>query len=247
MQMRKKLKVAALTSVLSIMVLFGSFITPQLHNQYLRYEVGESSVKVMVSDNGGGSGFAIKAASGKHFIATNKHVCDAAPKGWVKIVSNSGMEAWKRVIYIDKQHDVCLVEGDERLAPLKMGTAPVQGDHHYIVGYPGLRPLTVQIGEFVGFENVEILDEAITNKKQCNGEIYTLNPFEQYLYGREWVCIKKYKSFSSSAVAYGGNSGSPVVNKYGNVIGILFAGPRDQEHVSYLVPGYELQRVLNKF
>ena len=244
---KNKLKKAGTVITLSFMILVGSFLAPQFHNNYLRYEVGESSVKVMVSEEGGGSGFAVTAASGKEYIATNKHVCDAAQKGWVKIVTNDGMEAWKRVVYIDKKHDICLVEGDERLDPLEIARAPKRGDLHYIVGYPGLRPLTVSDGEFVGFDTVQVLDDSPKTKKQCSGEVYDLTPMEQFLYGQEWICIKSYLSYSSSAVAYGGNSGSPVVNKYGNVIGILFAGPREQEHVSFLVPGYELQRVLNKF
>jgi S1-C subfamily serine protease len=245
--MKKSLKKLGAVITLSAAVLFSSINAPHLHNSYLRYEVGQSSVKVMVAETGGGSGFAITAASGKAYIATNKHVCDAAPKGWVKIVTNDGMEAWKKIIYIDRKHDICLVEGDARLAPLEMASSPAQGDIHYIVGYPGLRPLTVSSGEFVGFASVQVIDDSPKTKDQCYGEIFDLSPVEQFFFGREWVCIRTYKSYSSSAVAYGGNSGSPVVNKYGNVIGILFAGPRDQEHVSMLVPGYELQRVLNKF
>ncbi len=246
--MNKKIKNAGTVFIISFMILFGNFIAPQLHNSYLRYEVGESAVKVLVAEGSGGSGFAIKSASGQHFIATNKHVCDAATNSWVKIQSNDKkIDAWKKVIYIDKKADICLVEGDARLAPLKLASQPEQGELHYIVGYPGLRPLTVSTGEFVGFDTVQVADESAVKKNQCYGEIYTLSPMEQFFYGREWICIKTYRSYSSSAVAYGGNSGSPVVNKYGNVIGILFAGPRDQEHVSYLVPVYELRRVLNKF
>lgn len=246
--MKKKIKAAGVSITLSIMILFGAFIQPQLHNSYLRYEVGESTVKVMVSEQGGGSGFAVTAASGKEFIATNKHVCDAAEKGWVRIVSDSGIEAWKKVVYIDTKHDICLVEGDARLTPLELanGTRST-GEYHYIVGHPGLRPLTISVGEFIGFHIVRVADESAKTKKQCLGEVQVLSPMEQFMYGQEWVCVRSYKSFSSSAVAYGGNSGSPVVNKYGNVIGILFAGPSDQEHVSYIVPGYELKRVLNKF
>lgn len=246
--MKAQAKKIGAVILLTLTVMYCGFIQPQLHNSYLRYEVGESTVKVMVSEQGGGSGFAVTAASGQEFIATNKHVCDAAEKGWVKIVSDSGLEAWKRVVYIDKKHDICLVEGDKRLSPLELAYGDRSpGEIHYIVGHPGLRPLTIQAGEFVGFYTVQVLDESPKTKDQCHGKVQVLSPMEQFMYGQEWVCVRSYRSYSSSAVAYGGNSGSPVVNKYGNVIGILFAGPRDQEHVSFIVPSYELRRVLNKF
>lgn len=244
--MKKKLKAAGLVLTISFMILTGSFITPHLHNKYLRYEVGESTVKVMVSENEGGSGFAVKAASGEEFIATNKHVCKGSTNGWVRIVSDTGFQSWKKIVYIDNKHDICLVAGDKRLSPLELAGIQSVGDYHYIVGHPGLRPLTVSAGEHIGFETVELLDD-VKNKESCRGEVIELNPMQQFFFGKEWVCLIKYKSYQSTAVAYGGNSGSPVVNKYGNVVGILFAGPRDSEHVSYIVPGYELQRVLNKF
>ena len=70
---------------------------------------------------------------------------------------------------------------------------------------------------------------------------------QQAIYGIEFACIRKYRSYSTTAVAYPGNSGSPVVNRYGNVIGVLFAGSSQQERDNYVVPLAELKRVLNKF
>jgi len=244
--MQKHLKKAALAFAIAFLALNISFLQPQLHNSYLRWEVGESAVQVWTSASGGGSGFAVEAASGQNFIATNKHVCQSAEKGWVRIVSTQGVNAWKRIVYMDNKHDICLVEGDKRLSTLEIASSPKVGDLHYIVGYPGLRPLTISKGEYVGFHNVNI-PEFIDRKEQCDGEVYELNPMERMMYGYQYACFRTFLSYSSSAVAYGGNSGSPVVNSLGNVIGILFAGPRDQEHVSYIVPAYELKRVLSKF
>lgn len=245
--MKKKFKAASAVLVLSVMIMFGSFIQPQLHNQYLRYEVGESTVQVLVGEGSGGTGFAVTAASGNEYIATNKHVCKGAQTpGWVKIKSDRGLVSWKRIIYIDDKHDVCLVEGDKRLSPLELASSPDKGDFHYIVGHPGLRQLTVSQGEYIGFDTVKLVEE-VKEKNQCKGEVYELNTMEQFFYGVEWVCLRSYLSYASTAVAYGGNSGSPVVNKYGNVIGILFAGSTEQERSTFIVPVYELKRVLNKF
>lgn len=249
--MLKKIKTALSTLACSIalaaLVLFGSFIQPNLHNQYLRYEVGTSVVQVGVEGKGGGTGFAITADSGNHYIMTNKHVCEISTNGWVKIKDDNGFSVNKRIIYKDNIHDLCLVEGDKRLDSLEIGGEPSKGDFMYIVGHPGLRQLTVSQGEYIGYADVPMIDDSVTIKTSCSGKVYDLSPMDQFFMGREWICVRTFKSFATTAVAYGGNSGSPVVNKYGNVIGVLFAGSTEQERDNFVVPLSQIKRVLSKF
>jgi S1-C subfamily serine protease len=228
------------------MIGLGNLIAPDLHNTYLRYEVGDSTVQILVGPGHGGSGFAVESASGTPYFATNKHVCEGATNGWVTVKSDKGVKVFKKIVYIDNKHDICLVEGDKRFDALELASDPSKGDFHYIVGHPGLRQLTVSKGEYIGNDIVQLLDNVKT-REQCQGKVYELNPIQQFFMQREFACIRDYLSYASSAVAYGGNSGSPVVNKYGNVIGILFAGDSQQEHSTFVVPVYELERVLNKF
>jgi V8-like Glu-specific endopeptidase len=63
----------------------------------------------------------------------------------------------------------------------------------------------------------------------------------------EFACFRSYQSYATTATTYPGNSGSPVVNKYGNIIGVLFAGSSKEEKDNYLVPVSEVKRVLSKF
>ncbi len=245
--MLKHLRKLGLTLSIAALTFVVSFKAPQLHNDYLRWEVGESVVQVLSPDlNGGGTGFAIKADSGQEFIMTNKHVCEVGKGGWVAIKKDGGTPVFKRIVYKDRKHDLCLIEGDRRLSPLTIGSYPEKGEIHYVVGHPGLRQLTVASGEFIGFDTVELLDEVKT-RQECRGKIYELNPFQQIMYGIEFACIRSYLSYATSAVVYGGNSGSPAVNEYGNLIGVVFAGNPDQEKDNYLVPLYEVKRVLAKF
>lgn len=243
--MLSKIKKFALSLSLAASIVFVALVTPQAHNQYLRYEVGSSTVQVLSPAGGGGTGFAIKAASGAEYIATNKHVCEAAVTGWMIIKQDQGEASFKRVVYKDNKHDICLIEGDKRFDALELGDYPYKGEAHYIVGHPGLRQLTVSKGEYIGFDTVKFLDK-VQNRNQCKGQIMELNIFEQMMYGMEFACIRSYLSYGSTAIVHGGNSGSPVVNKWGNVIGILFAGS-NQAGDSYVVPLYELERVLKKF
>lgn len=246
--MLKKLlkKTIGLTSLL-VLILTISVTSPSIHNFYLRNSVGNSVVRVFPSNSTMGTGFAVEAESGVNFIATNEHVCSASSNGWVKVTNEKGLVSNKKIVYIDKFHDICLVEGDKRLSPLKLGSIPEKGDFHYVVGHPGGRNLTVSRGEYIGNKVVELPDFSIKKRSLCKGKIYDLNIFEQILIGAEFLCMKEFMSYSSTAIAYGGNSGSPVVNGWGRIIGILFAGRRDQNTDNYLVPLTELKRVLSLY
>jgi S1-C subfamily serine protease len=238
-------KSAAILSI-GAAVLFLSITGPSLHNSYLRSSVGDSVVKVLIPGRGGGTGFSVEAASGEKYIVTNAHVCAPSRDGLVKITNGDKLSTFKEIIYIDDEHDICLVEGDWRLPALSLSETPEKGDFMYIVGHPGLRALTVSQGEFIGKSSVKMLKD-VEDRESCKGEVYELNIFEQLMYQREFACIVKYKTYSTSAVAYGGNSGSPVVDYRGRVMGILFAGNREQERDNHVVPLPELKRVLKNF
>lgn len=245
--MLKKLKKLSLGIACAILSIYIGISHIELHNSYLRNNVGSSVVQVLSPAGGGGTGFSIKAASGNRFIATNKHVCESAVGGWMIIKQDENLApSFKRVIYKDNRHDLCLLEGDNRLSSLDLGSHPSKGDFHYVVGHPGLRQLTVSQGEYIGYDSVKLIDESAT-RQTCRGQIYDLNALDAFFFGRDFICVRSFLSFASTAVVYPGNSGSPVVNKYGNVIGVLFAGSAKQERDNYIVPLSELERVLNKF
>jgi len=245
--LKRSLKALVSSVAITACALIVAIKSPQIHNSYLRYEVGDSVVKVLVGPGkGGGTGFAVKADSGREYIATNRHVCEATNTGWMYISKDDGFTVWKRIVYIDKNHDLCLLEGDRRLDALTIGKIPNKGDFHYIVGHPGLRPLTVSSGEFVGNGFVTLVQDVL-KREQCDGTVYELNPLEMLLFGQEFVCLKKFRAYHTTAVSYPGNSGSPAVDAYGNVIGVLFAGSTESERDNYLVPVTELKRVLSKF
>jgi len=246
--MLKKLKKLSLGIACAILSIYIGISHIELHNSYLRNNVGSSVVQVLSPAGGGGTGFAIKAASGNHFIVTNKHVCEGAVGGWMVIKQDEGLSpSFKKVIYKDNRHDLCLLEGDKRLSPLNLGSHPNKGDFHYVVGHPGLRQLTVSQGEYIGYDTVRLIDSSAITRQSCRGQVYDLNAFEVLMFGREFICIRSFLSYASTAVVYPGNSGSPVVNKYGNVIGVLFAGSDKQERDNYIVPLSQLERILNKF
>lgn len=245
--MLKTIKSAITSIVLAGTIVFGAIIAPQLHNHYLRWEVGESVVQVLLPDAiGGGTGFAIKGKSGKEYIMTNKHVCGVADANGNVRIKSGGKFYTRKVMYRDSVHDLCLIQGIKGLAPITIGSNQNVGEYQYVIGHPGLRDLTTSVGEYIGRTTVQLIIEAAT-RQQCDGKVYELSPFQQLFMGMEFVCLKSYEALSTSAVIYGGNSGSPVVNVWGNLVGVAFAGSTEQERDNFLVPLRYIKSVLNKF
>lgn len=245
--MLKTIKSAIKSIALASTIIFGAIIAPEAHNHYLRWEVGESVVQVLHPTKfGGGTGFAVKGASGKEYIMTNRHVCGVQENGKVRIQVNKNTAYLKKVVYESKAHDLCLIEGIKGLAPLSIGSDQIKGDILYVVGHPGLRQLTVSAGEYIGRTFIELISEAET-REECKGTVYDAPFMYILLTGKDFICVQSYESLETTAVIYGGNSGSPVVNKWGNLIGVAFAGNTEQEHNNFIVPLRYVQNLLNNF
>jgi S1-C subfamily serine protease len=233
--------------ILGVSALFLAVSGPEMHQYYLRHTVGKSVVQISPNGKGGGSGFSMEGASGELYIVTNEHVCSPSLDGYVYIKSDRGFTSRKEIVHIDTIHDICLVKGDKRIPALDLASKPSKGDTHFVIGHPGGRKLTISKGEYIGNDVIELLDMSAKTVAECKGRVIELNFFEQMMYGMQFVCLKSMKTYASSAIAYGGNSGSPAVNVWGNVMGILFAGSREQNTDNHLVPLEELKRVISQF
>lgn len=233
---------------LTATIIYGAIVAPEIHNKYLRYEVGESTVKVLHPYlNGGGTGFAIQAASGKQFIMTNAHVCNGVQVlGNVRLKLPDGKEVSRKVHKIDTVHDLCLIEGVKELKPLDIGSDQSKGDQLYVVGHPGLRQLTISHEEYIGRTSIE-LDYDVKTKQECPYKIIDIPAPWNFFLGKNFVCLRDYPALETTAVIYGGNSGSPVVNKWGNLIGVAFAGNSQQEHNNFVIPLRYVRLFLSKF
>jgi len=171
----------------------------------LRNEIAAHVFKVMKSpiEGNGGTGFEVMAPSGATFVMTNAHVCNILlADGTSKIawVSNGLIAMPRRVVAISDEKDLCLLEGISGGMGLKVSKdAPQVGEWLHVVGHPKLGPLIMSSGEFYEVCTINVAGPRMSTPSVKRG------------------------SYCTTAVADVGSSGSPAVNEYGEVIGVLFA------------------------
>lgn len=150
----------------------------------------------------------------KVVLVTNKHVCDPTLEGFELRHGDNKLE----VVHITTLHDLCILKSD-RLSGLKLAsildTIEVL-DKVILVGHPRGLDLTVREGRVM----------------KIGLEVFP------------WVSDRPLQFFEISTITYGGNSGSPVTNSKGEVIGVLFAGYRNFHTEGMVVPLIDLYVLL---
>jgi hypothetical protein len=107
-----------------------------------------------------------------------------------------------------------------------------------VVGHPMLQPISISAGWVrgrgltpVGYCNVKSQMQVLPSGVQRKAN--NIPGFLQNLLD-EVDCVKLMDSVMTNAFSLPGNSGSPVLNDAGNVVGVLFAG--DGRNTSLIVP-----------
>jgi S1-C subfamily serine protease len=203
-----------------------------------------SSVVMLTNPEGdnGGTGFQVAAPSGKRYIMTNEHICSiASPGTTLKARTEAGKIHTVAIVKISPQADLCLMDGIEGLPALEMGNEAYAGMYAMVVGHPRLQPTTIEAGILMGLEPVTTA-EIMQPGDKCNR--YGEEPYTQNgIFGATNYCLRTLMSQQSNIHIYPGNSGSPVVNLKGQVIGVAYAANTD-DFWGALVPLMEVHNFL---
>lgn len=222
----------------SLLYFFGSSILENAHLSYIRYQA-RNVVTLLNTRGGGGTGFVVKGKSKKLYILTNNHICDSANNNPL-IAIYRGDKYILPVIKSYPLNDLCVVEAPKTVNDyFKIASNTDMGERAYVIGHPLLEPITVSQGELSSLVRIQIQVGVNINPKDCSGLTYeTIDLSENLmaaLLGVNNVCVRNLEANGSTINILPGNSGSPTVNIYGNVIGVVFAAVESGVH-SYHVP-----------
>jgi S1-C subfamily serine protease len=229
----KRTKLLIKKSIIVAAIAFASLLVavqaPQIHGDWIRSKVG-SQVVILTNraNRGGGTGFAVKAPSGDVYTLTNAHVCEMAPDGIYAVMPNKKKLPLK-VIEVSETHDLCLLSGLRVMSGLSLAGNVEIGEEVGLVGHPKLMPLTLSRGQLIGYSRIVVL----VSYGECPANSPAMFKTHKALLGS--VCLMDVEAGLTNIVALPGNSGSPVVNVFGNVIGVLFASD-SQGYWGSLVP-----------
>lgn len=177
---------------------------------YLKmYPTGSGSIS-SGSQKSSGTGFAI---SSNGYIVTNYHVIENAKSIEVKgINGNFTRKLSAKVVISDERNDLAIIKiDDSRFTTL--GTIPYNfrkgvadvGENVFVLGYP----LTTTMGE-----EVKLTNGIISSRTGFKGDI---------------------SSYQISAPVQSGNSGGPLFDKNGNLLGVINAKHSYAENASYAI------------
>ncbi len=193
-----------------MMIVLGVYVglataTPTADYDKLEAEARTKVFKVIIRQKdsyGGGTGFFLDAGTKGKFILTNRHICVNVPElDHPVFLLQDEKEFQTKIKRISPNYDLCLLQvTDDILKNSKayvMGPDPVSGQHVLVYGHPFLGPLVMGHGPYLRTENLPAQDPD--------------DPFNGVLAGRFKFPV------------WPGNSGSPVINNDGQVVGIVFA------------------------
>ena len=150
-----------------------------------------------------GSGFAF--APGR--ILTNAHV--VAGTRSLKVVREDGQAVDGKVVYFDPDMDLAVIDApDVGVRSLSFSGSASRGDNVAVIGYPENGGLDAT--------PARIRDEQVATGTDIYGEGSVV---------REVLSLR--------ADVRPGNSGGPVVNREGNVVGVVFAASVDRDDTGY--------------
>ncbi|HEY0076095.1 MAG TPA: trypsin-like peptidase domain-containing protein [Abditibacteriaceae bacterium] len=162
-------------------------------------------------------------------FVTNQHVVEGVPIGGkVSLVLSAGLRTEKileaKVLRVDEENDIALLHAASRtaLTPLSLASAANLTETQPVaaIGFPFGTDLALEEGQY---PSATVTIGRITALRRAQGELHDIQ---------------------IDAAVNPGNSGGPLINEQGQVVGIVYAGIRGAEGVNFAISVGLLQKVL---
>lgn len=219
----------ALFLIIFSVVLYAVITDTNINSQLGRYKLSKSVVLIKVDSPNedkltgttseifwSGTGFSILNDGKYSYIITNKHVCYPMNTAKYTLIDISG--ANHRALYVKKDElsDLCMLKTLSYVPPVKVADGnALFGEKILIIGAPkGVFPMITggYIGAYQDVSSEDFKQETVMNE------------------------TFKFRSQLVSATIYPGNSGSPVFNEDGEVIGVVFGNNLEAGSIGFIVP-----------
>lgn len=200
---------------------------PSLHTDWLINKIGRNTVYITnprgASIRGSATGFEVQAPSGRIYTLTNAHVCELGKDQIVLLQEKRHSDRLipKRIIEIYADNDLCLIEGLDNYEGLSLASGYEIGDLNYAVGYPLGEAMNLSFGYLKAKEKV-LIPMLERDPADCNEPGMSVQEYPT-LFGPVKICAIQRRSVHTNIPIYPGNSGSPMVNMFGHVTGVIFA------------------------
>ena len=214
--------------LISFFLLSTSCVTVNsLHSEEIIpvYERIGDSIYRIGGEDGWGTGFVVKARSGKKFILTNDHVCDTLSEG-DKVITSTGKQYRVKIKAKYNYHDLCLILAPRKAVALKIANHLSYREDIYTAGFPGIPEMTTTKGIALKIDKSFALPYPL-EIKDCKGKkkykIRALKKMSMFGPIIEDTCMMEAPSQQTSLQLGPGASGSPVVNKHNEVVGVVMS------------------------
>lgn len=211
-------------NVIEVRQVNNPFFNPFFNDPFFQQFFGDQSYSQEVK--GLGSGYLI---SSDGYILTNDHVAGNAKKVTVTLTDGRHFEA--KIIGTDKVSDICLLKIEEKNLPfLKLGNSDdiIIGEWSIALGNP--------------FGLFDVNDKPTVTVGVISAVNMNLEPVEDRFY---------LKMIQTDAAINGGNSGGPLVNSVGDVIGmntIIYStgSGRGSIGLGFAIPVNKVKRIVDE-
>lgn len=210
---------------LSLLAIYHCALGPKDVGGYLLRNKAPSVFRLVTPSNfgHGGTGFSLTMPSGNVFTVTNSHICYAAEDKKLLAVHADGYKEELTVMEISDTTDLCIMSRAMHAPPLEMASYTDHYERINVIGHPKLHPMTWQEGRYVGGQFLVSIPLNIP-EEMCVGQKFSMQNVLIFGIFPKRLCMMTVWGQDTTLKTFGGNSGSPIVNDSGDVVGVLFAG-----------------------